>query len=52
VGVNFEPGINTTVATITTPTFNAGVVGMNSVILIVFSAMIIYGMLRGMEMVA
>ena len=49
VGVNFEPGINSTVATITTPTFNAGVVGMNSVIMIVFAAMIIYGILQMMQ---
>lgn len=43
VGVNLEPGLNTTVATITTPTYSSGVAGLNGVIMIVFAAMIIFG---------
>lgn len=31
VGVNLEPGLNTTVATITTPTYSSGVAGLNGV---------------------
>lgn len=52
VGVNMEPGINTTVATITTPTYSSGVVGLNGVIMIVFSAMIIFGVLKNMSAAA
>jgi len=43
VGVNLEPGLNTTVSTITTPTYSSGVAGLNGVIMIVFAAMIIFG---------
>jgi len=43
VGVNLEPGLNTTVATITTPTYSSGVAGLNGVVMIVFAAMIIFG---------
>jgi len=39
VGVNLEPGLNTTVATITTPTYSSGVAGLNGVVMIVFAAM-------------
>ena len=46
VGVAFIPGINTTVATITTPTYSVGVNGMVSVLLIVFVAMLVYGMIK------
>lgn len=49
VGVNLEPGLNTTVATITTPTYSSGVVGLNGVIMIVFAAMIIFGVLKSMS---
>jgi len=31
IGVNLEPGLNTTVATITTPTYSSGVAGLNGV---------------------
>lgn len=49
VGVNLEPGLNTTVATITTPTYSSGVVGLNGVIMIVFAAMIIFGIVKQMS---
>ena len=52
IGVNLEPGLNTTVATITTPTYSSGVAGLNSVILIVFAAMIIFGVLKQMSAAA
>jgi len=39
VGVNLLPGLNTTVATITTPTYSAGVAGLIGVVMIVFAAM-------------
>ncbi len=39
IGVNLMPGLNTTIATITTPTYSAGVAGLTGVILIVFAAM-------------
>ena len=39
VGINLMPGMNTTIAAITTPTFDVGVVGLVGVILIVFAAM-------------
>jgi len=48
IGINLEPGINQTVATITTPSYSAGVVGLNSVLLIVFAAMIIFGLMKSM----
>ncbi len=49
IGVNLEPGLNTTVATITTPTYSSGVAGLNGVIMIVFAAMIIFGVLKQMS---
>lgn len=52
VGVNMEPGINSTIATITTPTYSAGVAGLNGVIGIVFAAMIIFGILQLMSAAA
>jgi multisubunit Na+/H+ antiporter MnhF subunit len=52
VGVNLEPGLNTTVATITTPTYSQGVAGLNGVIMIVFAAMIIFGIVKQMASVA
>ena len=52
IGVNMEPGINTTVATITTPTYSAGVAGLNQVIMIVFASMIIFGILKNMSSAA
>lgn len=35
--------MNTTVSTITTPTYSSGVAGLNGVVMIVFAAMIIFG---------
>jgi hypothetical protein len=52
VGVNLEPGLNTTVATITTPTYSSGVAGLNGVIMIVFAAMIIFGVVKQMSAAA
>jgi hypothetical protein len=52
VGVNLEPGLNTTVATITTPTYSSGVAGLNGVIMIVFAAMIIFGIVKQMASAA
>jgi multisubunit Na+/H+ antiporter MnhF subunit len=52
IGVNMEPGLNTTVATITTPTYSSGVVGLNGVVLIVFAAMIIFGIVKQMSAAA
>jgi hypothetical protein len=49
IGVNLLPGLNTTVATITTPTYSSGVAGMVSVILIVFAAMLIFGIVAAMK---
>jgi multisubunit Na+/H+ antiporter MnhF subunit len=42
----------TTVATITTPTYSSGVAGLNGVIMIVFAAMIIFGILKQMSSAA
>ena len=52
VGVNLEPGLNTTIATITTPTYSSGVAGLNGVIMIVFAAMIIFGVVKQMSAAA
>ena len=41
IGVNLLPGLNSTIATITTPTYTVGVAGMVGVILIVFAAMLV-----------
>jgi len=50
--VNLEPGLNTTVATITTPTYSSGVAGLNGVVMIVFAAMIIFGVVKQMAAAA
>lgn len=47
-----EPGLNTTVSTITTPTYSSGVAGLNGVIMIVFAAMIIFGVVKQMSAAA
>jgi len=52
VGVNLLPGLNTTVATITTPTYDSGVAGLMTVVLIVFAAMIIFGIVKAMSQAA
>jgi hypothetical protein len=52
IGVNLEPGLNTTVSTITTPTYSSGVAGLNGVIMIVFAAMIIFGVVKQMSAAA
>ena len=49
IGVNLMPGLNTTIATITTPTYSAGVAGLTGVILIVFAAMIVFFVVKGMQ---
>ena len=49
IGVALVPGINDTIATITTPTYTSGVAGLNGVIMIVFAAMIIFGVLKQMS---
>jgi len=41
IGIALIPGINTTVATITTPTYSVGVVGIVGVVLIVVAAAIV-----------
>ena len=48
IGVALLPGINTTVATITTPTYDVGVAGLVDVILIVVAAMIIFMVIKAM----
>ena len=52
IGINLLPGLNTTVATITTPTYSSGVAGLTSVILIVFAAMIIFFIVSAMSKAA
>ena len=49
VGINLMPGMNTTIATITTPTYDAGVAGLTGVIMIVFAAMIVFGIVKAMS---
>ena len=48
IGVNLLPGLNTTVAAITTPTYSSGVAGLTGVILIVFAAMIVFFIVSAM----
>jgi len=52
VGINLMPGMNTTIATITTPTYDSGVAGLVGIILIVFAAMIVFGIVKAMSSVA
>jgi hypothetical protein len=52
LGVSFEPSINTTISTITTPSYGAGVTGLNSVLLLVFAAFIIFGLVKQMSFAA
>jgi hypothetical protein len=50
IGVNLLPGLNTTIGTITTTAgYSSGVVGMVAVIMIVFTAMIIFGVIAAMK---
>jgi hypothetical protein len=49
IGVNMLPGLNTTVAAITTPTYSVGVVGLTGVTLIVYAAMIVFGIVKSMQ---
>jgi len=50
IGVNLLPGLNTTISSITTSAgYDAGVVGMVGVIMIVFAAMIIFGVVAAMK---
>ena len=46
IGVALLPGLNTTVATITTPTYDVGVAGMINVVMIVVVASIIIMLLN------
>jgi len=48
IGVALLPGINDTVATITTPTYDTGVAGLINVVLIVVAAMIIFMVIKAM----
>ena len=48
IGVALIPGLNDTIATITTPTYDSGVAGMVSVILIVFAAMLVFLIVKAM----
>ena len=52
IGVNLLPGLNTTVAAITTPTYSSGVAGLTGVIMIVFAAMIIFFIVSAMTKAA
>jgi multisubunit Na+/H+ antiporter MnhF subunit len=49
IGINMLPAMNTTVAAITTPTYSVGVVGLTGVTLIVYAAMIVFGILKSMQ---
>ena len=48
IGIALVPGLNTTLATITYPTYSQGVVGMASIILIVVFAMLVFMVVRAM----
>ena len=50
IGVALVPGINTTIGTITTPTYTSGVVGLFGVILIVVAAAVILMLIRSTEL--
>ena len=52
IGVNLLPGLNTTVAAITTPTYSSGVAGLTGVVMIVFAAMIIFFIVSAMTKAA
>lgn len=52
VGINLMPGMNTTIAAITTPTYSSGVAGLTGVIMIVFAAMIVFGIVKAMSSAA
>jgi hypothetical protein len=49
IAVAMVPGMQTTLATITTPTYTAGVAGMAPIILLVFFAAIVFVVLRLVE---
>ena len=49
ISLSLIPGMNTTIATITTPTYNVGVAGMAPVVLLVFFAAIIFVVLGLVE---
>ncbi len=50
IGISLVPAINTTVATITTPTYSVGVAGMTGVVLIIFVAMVVIMMAKSLEL--
>lgn len=49
IGVNLLPGLNDTVATITTPTYDVGVAGLVDVVMIVVAAVIILMLLKSTD---
>jgi hypothetical protein len=49
ISVALVPGMQTTLATITTPTYSAGIAGMAPIILLVFFAAIVFTVLRLVE---
>lgn len=49
IGLSLVPGMNSTVATITTPTYAVGVAGMAPIVLLVFFAAIIFVTLKLVE---
>ena len=49
IGVNLMPGLNDTVATITTPTYDSGVAGLMTVVMIVVAAVIILMLLKSTD---
>ena len=52
IGVNLMPGMNDTIATITTPSYTSGVAGLVGVILIVFAAMVVFLIVQAMAKAA
>ena len=49
IGVSLLPGLNETIGTITTPTYDAGVAGMVDVIMIAVAAALIFMLLKGVD---
>ena len=46
IGVSLMPGLNTTISTITTPTYSVGVAGIMQVVMIVVGASVIMMLLN------
>jgi len=49
IAINLVPGLNTTLETITTPTYTAGVAGMFGVVLIIYAAMVLWALVKAFE---